>query len=108
MSGKRKKPEMTGIFAEAANDFVDYKRSLGFKYEGEPKCLARFCRFATESGANEIEITRSLAEAFTAPTHTSLLIGDGDDLRVQDNHLISNSLWLLLEIEKAATSKIEK
>ena len=37
MSGKRKKPEMTGIFAEAANDFVDYKRSLGFKYEGEPK-----------------------------------------------------------------------
>ena len=41
-------------------------------------------------------------------THTSLLIGDGDDLRVQDNHLISNSLWLLLEIEKAATSKIEK
>jgi hypothetical protein len=36
------------------------------------------------------------------------LIGDGDDLRVQDNHLISNSLWLLLEIEKAATSKIEK
>lgn len=58
---------MTGIFAEAANDFVDYKRSLGFKYEGEPKCLARFCRFATEFGTNEIKITRSLAEAFTAP-----------------------------------------
>ncbi len=46
---------MTGIFAEAANDFVDYKRSLGFKYEGEPKCLARFCRFATEFGTNEIK-----------------------------------------------------
>ena len=61
MSGKRKKPEMTGIFAEAANDFVDYKRSLGFKYEGEPKCLARFCWFATEFGTNEIKITRSLA-----------------------------------------------
>ena len=67
MSRNRKAPEMTGIFAEAANDFVNYKRSLGCKYEGEPKCLARFCRFATESGANEIEITRSLAEAFTAP-----------------------------------------
>jgi hypothetical protein len=22
-------------------------------------------------------------------THTSLLVGDGDDLRVQDNHLVS-------------------
>ncbi|WP_295514941.1 hypothetical protein [uncultured Streptococcus sp.] len=35
-------------------------------------------------------------------TDTSLLVGD--DLRVQDNHLVSDSLWLLLEIEKAATS----
>ena len=39
-------------------------------------------------------------------TDTSLLVGD--DLRVQDNHPVSDSLWLLLEIEKAATSKIEK
>lgn len=67
MSRNRKAPEMTGIFAEAANDFVNYKRSLGFKYEGEPKCLARFCRFADEFGTDEIKITRSLAEAFTAP-----------------------------------------
>ncbi len=58
MSRKRKAPEMTGIFAETANDFVDYKRSLGFKYEGEPKCLARFCRFADEFGTDEIKITR--------------------------------------------------
>ncbi|WWR20699.1 hypothetical protein V1226_04640 [Lachnospiraceae bacterium JLR.KK009] len=35
-------------------------------------------------------------------TDTSLLVGD--DLRVQDNHPVSDSLWLLLEIEKAATS----
>lgn len=67
MSRSRKAPEMTGIFAEAANDFVNYKRSLGFKYEGEPKCLARFCRFADEFGTDEIKITHSLAEAFTAP-----------------------------------------
>lgn len=49
MSRKRKAPEMTGIFAETANDFVNYKRSLGFKCEGEPKCLVCFCQFADES-----------------------------------------------------------
>ena len=41
---------MTGPFAQAADDFIQYKRSCGFKYEYEPKCLSRFCRFATDKG----------------------------------------------------------
>ena len=57
---------MTGPFAEVAKDFIVYKRSAGFKYENEPKCLSRFCRFSEEQGITEIEITRSLAEKWIA------------------------------------------
>lgn len=51
MSRYRKSPEMAGPFAQTAYDFIQYKRSCGFKYENEPKCLSRFCRFAQEYGA---------------------------------------------------------
>lgn len=37
---------MTGPFAQTAEDFIQYKRSCGFKYENEPKCLSRFCRLS--------------------------------------------------------------
>ena len=58
---------MTGPFAQAADDFIQYKRSCGFKYEYEPKCLSRFCRFATDKGVTSVEISRELAEAWIAP-----------------------------------------
>lgn len=58
---------MTGPFAQVAKDFIQYKRSCGFKYENEPKCMSRFCRFAEEQGVTSVEITRELAEAWIAP-----------------------------------------
>lgn len=58
---------MTGPFAETAHEFIQYKRSAGFKYVGEAKCLSRFCRFSEEQGASGIGISRSLAEKWTAP-----------------------------------------
>ena len=67
MSRSRKPPVMTGPFAQAADDFIQYKRSCGFKYEYEPKCLSRFCRFATDKGVTSVEISRELAEAWIAP-----------------------------------------
>ena len=67
MARTRKAPQMTGVFADLANEFIDYKRSAGFKYENEPKCLSRFCRFSVEQGTDTIEITRDLAEAWIAP-----------------------------------------
>lgn len=67
MARIRKTPVMAGIFSEAAMDFIKYKRSAGFKYEGEPKCLSRFCRFCEEQGVDEIKITRRLAESWIAP-----------------------------------------
>ena len=67
MSRERKPPKMTGPFAQVAEDFIQYKRSCGFKYENEPKCLSRFCRFAQEHGVTSVEITRELAEAWISP-----------------------------------------
>ena len=67
MTRIRKSPSMTGSFAEVAREFIQYKRSTGFKYADEPKCLSRFCRFSEEQGVTEIKISRSLAEKWTAP-----------------------------------------
>lgn len=67
MTRIRKSPSMTGSFAEVAQEFIQYKRSTGFKYADEPKCLSRFCRFSEEQGVTEIKISRSLAEKWTAP-----------------------------------------
>ena len=54
-------------FAETAQEFILYKRSLGFKYADEPKCLSRFCRFSVEQDISEVEISRVLAEKWIAP-----------------------------------------
>ncbi len=67
MSRTHKSPVMTGVFSEIADNFINYKRSMGFKYEHEPKCLSRFCRFSEEYGVKNIEISRELAEAWIAP-----------------------------------------
>lgn len=37
MSRIKKPPVMTGPFAKTADDFIQYKRSCGFKYEHEPR-----------------------------------------------------------------------
>lgn len=66
MTRIRKPPIMTGAFAEIAQEFIQYKRSLGFKYADEPKCLSRFCRFSEEQRISEIEISRPLAEKWIA------------------------------------------
>jgi len=73
MTRIRKPPVMTGIFAGVAEDFIKYKRSAGFRYENEPKCLSRFCRFSKEQEISEIKITRSLAENWIAPREDEAL-----------------------------------
>jgi len=67
MRSEKKNPEMIGAFSEKAMEFIEFKRSLGFKYEYEPKCLSRFCRFADEKGVNDIEITKELAVEWCSP-----------------------------------------
>lgn len=67
MNKEKKMPEMVGVFSELAYSFIDYKRSLGYKYDAEPKCISRFCRFAEEKGVNTVEITKELAYEWCAP-----------------------------------------
>ena len=64
---EKKSPQMTGVFAQTSEDFIQYKRSCGFKYEAEPKCLSLFCRFAEKQGVTSVKITRELAEKWIAP-----------------------------------------
>lgn len=59
--------KMSGIFAEQANEFVEYKRDQGYKYNSEAKVLSRFCRFTEEYGLDTPVLTRELAMAWTAP-----------------------------------------
>ena len=66
MNNEKKMPEMVGVFSKLAYSFIDYKRSLGYKYDAEPKCISRFCRFAEEKGVNTVEITKELAHEWCA------------------------------------------
>ena len=59
--------KMSGVFAELANEFVEYKRDQGYKYHSEAKVLGRFCRFTEDYGLDEPVLTRELAMAWTAP-----------------------------------------
>lgn len=67
MTRIKETPAMTGPFAETAYEFIKFKRSAGFKYTDETKCLSRFCRFSEKQGVTEIKISRSLAEKWIAP-----------------------------------------
>lgn len=67
MKQNKKIPEMTGVFADKATDFIAFKRNLGYKYEAEAKCLSRLCKFAEEKGITEIGITKEFAYEWCAP-----------------------------------------
>ena len=48
MKTEHKAPEMSGIFKELAENFISFKRNLGFKYQSEEKVMSRFCRFSND------------------------------------------------------------
>lgn len=51
-----------GIYAEHIEQFIAFKRSLGYKYKEEAKMLARFDRFTIETGETKIGISKDLSE----------------------------------------------
>ena len=67
MKDEHKSPEMTGVFKDRAEDFLTFKRNLGFKYQSEAKVLSRFCRFFEDYDIQEPCITKEMAEAWIAP-----------------------------------------
>jgi len=53
-----------GIYAPYINQFISFKRALGFKYETEEKILAYFDRLTIARGEKIPGITKELAEAW--------------------------------------------
>jgi len=51
-----------GIYATYIKEFIDFKRSLGFKYETEEIIYTIFDRFTMERGEIEVGISKELAE----------------------------------------------
>jgi len=56
------KNQAWGIYAPYIRDFIDMKRSLGFKYEKQEQILLRFDRFTRERGETELGISKELAD----------------------------------------------
>lgn len=54
-----------GIYAEYIKQFIDFKRSIGFKYDTEEKLLIYFDRFTIMRAEKKVGITRELAEAWS-------------------------------------------
>lgn len=67
MKTEHKVPKMSGIFKEQAENFISFKRNLGFKYQSEEKVMSRFCRFSEGYDLPDVRITRELAEDWAAP-----------------------------------------
>lgn len=59
--------KMTGVFAGPADDFVEFKRSQGYKYYSEAKVLSRFCRFAESYPLEKPVLTKELVADWTSP-----------------------------------------
>jgi len=58
---------MIGIFAEAAEDFLEFKRAQGYKYYSEAKVLSRFCRFAENYPLEKPMLTKELVADWMCP-----------------------------------------
>jgi integrase len=59
--------KMTGIFAELADSFIEFKRAQGYKYYSEAKVLSRFCRFAESYPLKKPALTKELIADWTSP-----------------------------------------
>jgi len=64
---KYRKSFSHGIYAELIAQYVEYKRSMGFKMEDTEERLRRFDQLSTECNETEIGISRSLCDAWSKP-----------------------------------------
>jgi len=56
------KKQAWGIYAPYIRDFINMKRSLGFKYVKQERILLHFDRFTTERGETEVGISKELTD----------------------------------------------
>ena len=59
--------KMTGIFANLAEEFIEFKRAQGYKYYNEAKVLKRFCKFTEDYPLDKPKLTRELILDWTSP-----------------------------------------
>lgn len=53
--------QLDGIYAPYIKQYIDFKKSLGFKYDTEAKIFSFFDRFTVRRGEKIVGITRDLA-----------------------------------------------
>ena len=56
--------QFKSIYASYIQELIDFKKTLGFKYDTESIILYGFDRFATEKKETRLGITKELAEAW--------------------------------------------
>ena len=54
------------VFAPYIKDFIDLKRSLGYKYEEEERVLYRFDRFILDHGYTSLGLTKEISDEWAA------------------------------------------
>ncbi len=53
-----------GPFASLLEDFIEFKRSMGFKYVKEAQHLKRFSEFSAQFGLDEPKLTKEISDAW--------------------------------------------
>jgi integrase len=61
-----KKYILQSVFSKKIDNFVQYKRSLGYKYNSGYSVLCRFDRYCTELNISEPELTKEIVETWSA------------------------------------------
>lgn len=56
--------QLQGIYAPYIKEYIDFKRSLGFKYKTEATIFALFDQLTVKRAEKKVGITRDLAEAW--------------------------------------------
>ena len=55
-----------GVFSSQLTEFVNFKRSMGYKYITEIQTLAEFSRFTTQFEISEPILTKEIVNAWCA------------------------------------------
>jgi len=64
MTDKKSQLHFVGPFAELAENFIQHKQSLGYKYESEKKMLRLFCEFSNQYPNEGCNLSKELIEAW--------------------------------------------
>jgi integrase/recombinase XerD len=57
--------QLKGIYAQHIEQFIDLKKTLGFKYDTEKKIFTYFDRFTIKRAEKKVGITKELAESWS-------------------------------------------